>query len=97
MTKLGQSKRSDFGRLVFGHSLYVHRKLRKKIEERLKLKELLGENSHLYFGALNKNKKNGGSKSKQQQQQQQQQQLQHLQQLHRNSLSSPSISVNHKF
>ena len=25
--------------------------LRKKIEDRLKLKELLGENSHLYFGA----------------------------------------------
>ena len=30
--------------------------LRKKIEERVKLKELLGENSHLYFGALNKQK-----------------------------------------
>ena len=26
--------------------------LRKKIEDRLKLKELLGENSHLYFGAV---------------------------------------------
>ena len=25
--------------------------LRKKVEDRLKLKELLGENSHLYFGA----------------------------------------------
>lgn len=36
--------------------------MRKKIEERLKLKELLGENSHLYFGALNKNKKNSGKK-----------------------------------
>ncbi len=30
--------------------------LRKKIEERVRLKELLGENSHLYFGALNKQK-----------------------------------------
>ena len=30
--------------------------LRKKIQERLKLKELLGENSNLYFGALNKQK-----------------------------------------
>jgi hypothetical protein len=61
--------------------------LRKKIEERLKLKELLGENSHLYFGALNKNKKNGGGgKAKQQQQQ-------------RGGLSSssPSIAVNNKF
>ena len=76
-----------------GASPRVLQILRKKIEERLKLKELLGENSHLYFGALNKNKTNGGSKSKQQQQQQ----LQQLQQLHRNSLSSPSISVNHKF
>jgi len=28
--------------------------LRKKVEDRLKLKELLGENSHLYFGAANK-------------------------------------------
>ena len=28
--------------------------LRKKVEDRLKLKELLGENSHLYFGAVNK-------------------------------------------
>ena len=28
--------------------------LRKKVEDRLKLKELLGENSHLYFGATNK-------------------------------------------
>jgi len=28
--------------------------LRKKVEDRLKLKELLGENSHLYFGAMNK-------------------------------------------
>ena len=37
--------------------------LRKKILERMRLKELLGENSHLYFGALNKqgkNAKNGG-------------------------------------
>ena len=34
--------------------------LRKKLLERLKLKELLGENSHLYFGALNK-QKNGNS------------------------------------
>ena len=32
--------------------------LRKKLLERLKLKELLGENSHLYFGALNKQKGN---------------------------------------
>ena len=31
--------------------------LRKKIEERLKLKELLGENSNLYFGALKQQKK----------------------------------------
>ena len=30
--------------------------LRKKIQERLKLKELLGDNSNLYFGALNKQK-----------------------------------------
>ena len=30
--------------------------LRKKIEERLKLKELLGENSNLYFGALKQQK-----------------------------------------
>ena len=30
--------------------------LRKKLLERLRLKELLGENSHLYFGALNKQK-----------------------------------------
>ena len=30
--------------------------LRTKIEERLKLKELLGENSHLYFGALKQQK-----------------------------------------
>ena len=29
--------------------------LRKKIEDRLKLKELLGENSHLYFGATKTN------------------------------------------
>ena len=29
--------------------------LRKKIEDRLKLKELLGENSHLYFGAVKQN------------------------------------------
>ena len=74
-----------------GASPRVLQILRKKIEERLKLKELLGENSHLYFGALNKNKKNvHNNKSKQQQQQQQQ---------HRNntSLSSPSISVNNKF
>ena len=35
--------------------------LRKKLLERLKLKELLGENSHLYFGALNKQK--GGKKN----------------------------------
>ena len=28
--------------------------LRKKVEDRLKLKELLGENSHLYFGSANK-------------------------------------------
>jgi len=28
--------------------------LRKKVEDRLKLKELLGENSHLYFGGANK-------------------------------------------
>ena len=37
--------------------------LRKKILDRMRLKELLGENSHLYFGALNKqgkNAKNGG-------------------------------------
>ena len=77
-----------------GASPRVLQILKKKIEERLKLKELLGENSHLYFGALNKNKKNG--KSKQHQQQQQQQQHQHQQQ-HLHSLSSPSISVNHKF
>ena len=32
--------------------------LRKKLLERLRLKELLGENSHLYFGALNKQKGN---------------------------------------
>lgn len=31
--------------------------LRKKIEERLKLKELLGENSNLYFGALKQQQK----------------------------------------
>ena len=30
--------------------------LRKKIEERLKLKELLGDNSSLYFGALKQQK-----------------------------------------
>ena len=30
--------------------------LRKKIQERLKLKELLGDKSNLYFGALNKQK-----------------------------------------
>ena len=35
--------------------------LRKKLLERLRLKELLGENSHLYFGALNKQK--GGKKN----------------------------------
>ena len=35
--------------------------LRKKLLERIKLKELLGENSHLYFGALNKQK--GGKKN----------------------------------
>ena len=35
--------------------------LRKKLLERLRLKELLGENSHLYFGALNKQK--GGKKA----------------------------------
>ena len=29
--------------------------LRKKIEDRLKLKELLGENSHLYFGQTKQN------------------------------------------
>ena len=29
--------------------------LRKKIEDRLKLKELLGENSHLYFGPVKQN------------------------------------------
>ena len=82
-----------------GASPRVLQILKKKIEERLKLKELLGENSHLYFGALNKNKKNGKSKQHQQQQQQhQQQQHQHQQQQqHRHSLSSPSISVNHKF
>ena len=37
--------------------------LRKKILERMQLKEMLGENSHLFFGALNKqgkNAKNGG-------------------------------------
>jgi hypothetical protein len=38
--------------------------LRKKIEERLKLKELLGENSHLYFGALNKNKSGNSAAAK---------------------------------
>jgi hypothetical protein len=38
--------------------------LRKKIEERLKLKELLGENSHLYFGALNKINKSSGAAKK---------------------------------
>ena len=35
--------------------------LRKKILERMRLKELLGENSDLYFGALNK-RKGGGKK-----------------------------------
>lgn len=39
--------------------------LRKKILERMKLKELLGENSHLYFGALNKRGKSGGPKKPQ--------------------------------
>ena len=37
--------------------------LRKKILDRMRLKEMLGENAHLYFGALNKqgkNAKNGG-------------------------------------
>ena len=33
--------------------------LRKKVEDRLKLKELLGENSHLYFGSINKNNSGG--------------------------------------
>ena len=65
-----------------GASPRVLQILRKKIEERLKLKELLGENSHLYFGALNKKNKSGG-KSKNNQQQQ--------------NRSSPSISVNSKF
>ena len=37
--------------------------LRKKIEDRLKLKELLGENSHLYFGPV---KPNAGSPYKNQ-------------------------------
>jgi len=40
--------------------------LRKKIEDRLKLKELLGENSHLYFGPV---KQNAGSPYKSQIQQ----------------------------
>ena len=31
--------------------------LRKKLIERMRLKKLLGENSHLYFGALNQQKK----------------------------------------
>lgn len=39
--------------------------LRQKILERIKLKELLGENSYLYFGALNKRKKNGGGAAQQ--------------------------------
>ncbi len=38
--------------------------LRKKIVERMRLKELLGENSHIYFGALNKQqKKNSANKN----------------------------------
>ena len=33
--------------------------LRKKVEDRLKLKELLGEKSHLYFGAIGKQQQQG--------------------------------------
>ena len=41
-----------------GASPEVLAKLREKILQRKKLKEILGESSELYFGALNKQKKN---------------------------------------
>lgn len=37
--------------------------LRKKIQDRLKLKELLGENSHLYFGAAKQHSHNSPFKN----------------------------------
>lgn len=37
--------------------------LRKKVMDRIRLKELLGENSHLYYGALNKQRSSGPKKA----------------------------------
>jgi len=47
-----------------GASREVLIQLRKKIEERAKLKELLGDKSQLYFGGMNKSKKGPANKSK---------------------------------
>lgn len=47
-----------------GASREVLLQLRKKIEERAKLKELLGDKGQLYFGGLNKAKKGVANKTK---------------------------------